>query len=69
MKFEKWMATNDQGLINRGVVGNVKHKATRASTKTFICIMCSKLEANELCIVAAAKPESWYIQVEKDVLA
>jgi len=32
-------------------------------------IMCSKLEANELCIIAAAKPESKYIQVEKDVLA
>lgn len=60
--------TNHQGL-NRGIVGNVKHKATRASTRAFICIMRSKLEANELCVIAAAKPESQYVQVEKDVLA
>lgn len=31
--------------------------------------MRSKLEANELCVIAAAKPESQYVQVEKDVLA
>lgn len=62
------MATKDQGL-NRQVVVNVKYKATRAGTRAFIYIMSSKLKASELYIIAAAKAESQYIQVEKDVLA
>lgn len=61
------MATNGQGL-NRGIVGNDKHKATRAGTRAFVYMMCSKLEANDICIIAAEKPESQYTQVEKDVL-
>lgn len=61
------MATKDQGL-NRQVVVNVKHKATREGTRAFIYIMSSKWKASELCIIAAAKTESQYIQVEKDVL-
>lgn len=62
------MATKDQGL-NRQIVVNVKHEATRAGIRAFIFIMSSKLKASELCIIAAAKAESQYIQVEKDVLA
>ena len=57
------MATNDQGL-NRGLV-----EATRAGTRAFISMKRSKLKAKELCITAAAKPESQYTQVKKDVLA
>lgn len=62
------MATKDQGL-NRQIVVNVKHEATRAGIRAFIYIMSSKLKASELYIIAAAKAESQYIQVEKDVLA
>lgn len=56
------MATKDQGL-NRQVVVNVKHKATRAGTRAFIYIMSSKLKGSELFIKAAAKAESQYIHI------
>ena len=67
-EFEKQMAINDEGL-KRGIVESAKHGATRADARAFIYIMCSKLEANDLRTITAAKPESQYIRVEKDALA
>lgn len=54
---------------NRAVAGSVKYRATRAGTRAFIYITCSKWETDDLHAITAAKPESQYIQVEKDVLA
>lgn len=67
-EFEKQMAINDEGL-KRGIAESVKHGATGAEARAFIYIMCAKLEANDLCTIAAAKPKSQYIQVQKDTLA